>query len=28
MGFSTPNHFATAFKQRVGVTPRVYRQSR
>jgi AraC family transcriptional regulator len=25
VGFSTPNHFATAFKRRVGVSPRVYR---
>ena len=28
VGFSTPNHFATAFKQRVGVSPRGYRDSR
>ncbi|MHA3021640.1 helix-turn-helix transcriptional regulator [Mycobacterium sp. BMJ-28] len=25
VGFSTPSHFATTFKQRVGVTPTVYR---
>lgn len=25
VGFSTPNHFATAFKRRVGVSPRGYR---
>ncbi|WP_458318929.1 helix-turn-helix transcriptional regulator [Mycolicibacterium brisbanense] len=25
VGFSTPNHFATAFRRRVGVTPRDYR---
>lgn len=25
VGFSTPNHFATAFKRRVGVSPRAYR---
>lgn len=28
VGFSTPNHFATAFKHRVGVSPRAYRDSR
>lgn len=27
VGFSTPNHFATTFRRRVGVTPRMYRQS-
>jgi AraC family transcriptional regulator len=27
VGFSTPSHFATTFKQRVGVTPTVYRNS-
>lgn len=26
-GFSTPSHFATTFKQRVGVTPTTYRNS-
>lgn len=25
VGFATPNHFATAFKRRVGVSPRTYR---
>ncbi|WP_280835083.1 helix-turn-helix transcriptional regulator [Mycolicibacterium frederiksbergense] len=25
VGFSTPNHFATAFRNRVGVSPRAYR---
>lgn len=25
VGFSTPNHFATAFRRRVGVSPRIYR---
>jgi len=25
VGFSTPSHFATTFKQRVGVTPSAYR---
>ncbi|WP_165612144.1 helix-turn-helix transcriptional regulator [Mycolicibacterium setense] len=25
VGFSTPNHFATAFRHRVGVSPRAYR---
>ncbi|MCV7361307.1 helix-turn-helix transcriptional regulator [Mycolicibacterium neworleansense] len=25
VGFSTPNHFATAFRRRVGVSPRTYR---
>lgn len=25
VGFSTPNHFATAFRRRVGVSPRAYR---
>lgn len=28
VGFSTPNHFATAFRRRVGVSPRVYRGNR
>ncbi|MGV0811164.1 helix-turn-helix transcriptional regulator [Mycolicibacterium boenickei] len=28
VGFSTPNHFATAFRRRVGVSPRAYRASR
>ncbi|WP_306768689.1 helix-turn-helix transcriptional regulator [Mycobacterium hubeiense] len=28
VGFSTPNHFATAFRRRVGVSPREYRASR
>ncbi len=28
VGFSTPNHFATAFRRRVGVSPRVYRGRR
>ncbi|WP_165612906.1 helix-turn-helix transcriptional regulator [Mycolicibacterium peregrinum] len=27
VGFSTPSHFATTFKQRVGVTPTTYRQA-
>lgn len=27
VGFSTPSHFATTFKQRVGVTPTVYRNN-
>lgn len=27
VGFSTPSHFATAFKQRVGVTPTAYRSA-
>lgn len=27
VGFSTPSHFATTFKQRLGVTPTEYRQS-
>lgn len=27
VGFSTPSHFATTFKQRVGVTPTAYRSS-
>lgn len=27
VGFSTPSHFATTFKQRVGITPTVYRKS-
>ena len=26
VGFSTPNHFATAFRKRVGVTPSAYRR--
>ncbi|ORA23064.1 helix-turn-helix transcriptional regulator [Mycobacterium aquaticum] len=28
VGFSTPNHFSTAFRQRVGVSPRAYRSNR
>lgn len=28
VGFVTPNHFATAFRRRVGVTPTGYRQNR
>ncbi len=28
VGFSTPNHFATAFRRRVGVSPRAYRGNR
>lgn len=28
VGFATPNHFATAFKSRVGVTPTAFRQTR
>ncbi|WP_454232390.1 helix-turn-helix domain-containing protein [Mycolicibacterium fortuitum] len=27
VGFSTPSHFSTTFKQRVGVTPTAYRQA-
>ena len=28
VGFSTPNHFATTFRQRVGLTPRDFRRGR
>ncbi|MEN4450384.1 AraC family transcriptional regulator [Mycobacterium sp. SM3041] len=28
VGFSTPNHFATAFRKRVGVSPSAYRNAR
>ncbi len=28
VGFSTPNHFATTFRQRVGLTPREFRRDR
>ncbi|MDH6247953.1 AraC family transcriptional regulator [Mycobacterium sp. OTB74] len=28
VGFSTPNHFGTAFRRRVGVLPRTYRFDR
>ncbi|MGV0743674.1 helix-turn-helix transcriptional regulator [Mycolicibacterium sp. XJ870] len=28
VGFSSPNHFATAFRRRVGVSPRAYRGNR